>query len=120
MPFTACVGLACRRKLTISKIGTWTEKQCVEWLQNHKLVTQKVICCRRNHTTDHTMEINGEKWKCTKSCKGIEGMYEKAGPLLPGRAQRSSKQTLKYIQSSSWLPQAPERKENCACVYIHV
>ena len=94
MPCTGCVGFSCRRKLTISKIATWTEKQCVEWLQDHKLVAQKVICCKRNHTSDHTMEMNGEKWKCTKSCKGI---YEKTGPLLPGRAQRSAKQTLKYI-----------------------
>ena len=40
------------------------------------------------------MHVTGGKWRCTKKCKGT---YATLGHLVPGRAQRSAKQTLKYI-----------------------
>ena len=48
MTCTGCGGFLCRSKLTITRISSWSENQCLDWMKNHSLVAQKVICYKKN------------------------------------------------------------------------
>ena len=63
-------------------------------MKSHKLVAQKVVCYRNVHKSPQHMKLTGAKWWCTKNCNG---RYGALGPLVPGRAHRTTKQMLKYV-----------------------